>query len=66
MTTVQRIKTDIQALPHEDYMSLLSWIHERDWEEWDKQLENDIALGKLDFLIHEAMEEKKAGKLVDL
>ena len=39
MTTVQRIKTDIQALPHEDYMSLLSWIHERDWEEWDKQLE---------------------------
>ena len=66
MTTVQRIKTDIQALPHEDYMSLLSWIHERDWEEWDKQLENDIALGKLDFLVHEAMEEKKAGKLVDL
>ncbi|HBL56674.1 MAG TPA: hypothetical protein EYM80_11350 [Deltaproteobacteria bacterium] len=66
MTTVQKIKTDIQALPHEDYMSLLSWIHERDWEEWDKQLENDIALGKLDFLIHEAMEEKKAGKLVDL
>ena len=66
MTTFQRIKTDIQALPHEDYMSLLSWIHERDWEEWDKQLENDIALGKLDFLIHEAMEEKKAGKLVDL
>ncbi|HIO84432.1 MAG TPA: hypothetical protein EYG61_10495 [Deltaproteobacteria bacterium] len=66
MTTVQKIKTDIQALPHEDYMSLLSWIHERDWEEWDKQLENDIALGKLDFLVHEAMEEKKAGKLVDL
>lgn len=66
MTIVQKIKTDIQALPHEDYMSLLSWIHERDWEEWDKQLENDIALGKLDFLIHEAMEEKKAGKLVDL
>ena len=66
MTTVQKIKTDIQALPHEDYMSLLSWIHERDWEEWDKQLENDIALGKLDFLIHEAMEEKKAGKLLDL
>ena len=66
MTTVQKIKTDIQALPHEDYMSLLSWIHERDWEAWDKQLENDIALGKLDFLVHEAMEEKKAGKLVDL
>ena len=66
MTTVQKIKTDIQALPHEDYMSLLNWIHERDCEEWDKQLENDIVLGKLDFLVHEAMEEKKAGKLVDL
>ena len=61
MTTVQKIKTDIQGLPHEDYMSLLSWIHERDWEEWDKQLENDIVLGKLDFLVHEAMEEKKQG-----
>ena len=50
MTTVQKIKTDIQALPHEDYMSLLSWIHERDWEEWDKQLEMTLHQENLIFL----------------
>lgn len=66
MTTVQKIKTEIKALPHEDYLVLLNWIHERDWKEWDEQLEKDIALGKLNFLLNEALAEKKDGKLVDL
>jgi hypothetical protein len=33
MTTVQKIKTEIKALPHEDYLVLLNWIHERGWKE---------------------------------
>jgi len=66
MSKVQKIKTEIMALPREDYMSLLSWIHERDWKEWDKELEKDVALGKLNFLLNEALAEKKADKLVDL
>lgn len=35
-------------------------------EAWDKQLEEDIKAGKLDDLREEALEEIKAGKVIDL
>lgn len=35
-------------------------------EAWDKQLEEDIKAGKLDHLRQEALEEIKAGKVIDL
>ena len=35
-------------------------------EAWDKQLEEDIKAGKLDYLREEALEEIKAGKVIDL
>jgi len=66
MTTVQEIKLAIGTLPHQEYMQLLSWIHEKDWSEWDKQLESDIVSGKLDFLVNEALEAKKNNKLREL
>jgi len=66
MSAVKKIQSAIESLPHKEYMHLLSWIHERDWKEWDKQLENDVSTGKLDFLVKEAMEEKKKGKLKEL
>jgi hypothetical protein len=30
-----------------------------DWEAWDRQIEQDASSGKLDFLVDEAMAEKK-------
>ena len=38
---------------------LRDWFAERDWERWDKQIEKDSEAGKLDFLIKEALNEKK-------
>ena len=35
-------------------------------EAWDKQLEEDIKAGKLDYLREEVLEEIKAGKVIDL
>jgi hypothetical protein len=63
MTTVQEIKSAIGSLPHQEYMQLLGWIHDKDWSEWDLQLEADVASGKLNFLIDEALEEKKKNML---
>ena len=42
------------------------WFLEHDWEEWDKQIQTDSESGKLDFLVQEAMNEKKQGRLRDL
>jgi hypothetical protein len=63
MTTIQEIKSAIGSLSHQEYMQLLGWIHDQDWTEWDKQIEGDIASGKLDFLADEALEAKKNNKL---
>lgn len=66
MRTVEEIKSEIQALPHQEYMKLVHWFSERDWAVWDEELERDSNSGKLDFLIEEALAEKKRGKLRDL
>ena len=66
MSTVQEIQSAIESLPRTEYVRLMSWIHERDWKDWDRQLEEDVATGKLDFLVAEAKEEKKNGILKEL
>ena len=66
MTTIQKIKSAIGSLPHQEYMQLLGWIHDKDWSDWDKKFELDAKSGKLDFLKKEALEEKKNKKLRNL
>ena len=39
---------------------------ERDWEQWEAEVEEDAASGKLDFLIDEAVAEKAQGRLQEL
>ncbi|MCK5355711.1 MAG: hypothetical protein KAJ63_11370 [Methyloprofundus sp.] len=63
MTTIQEIKSAIGSLPHQEYIQLLGWIHDKDWSDWDDQFEVDAKSGKLDFLVKEALEEKKNKKL---
>jgi hypothetical protein len=66
MLKVDELKTAIEALPEEEYAELRQWFSEKDWQKWDEQIENDSQSGKLDFLIKEAFEQKKQGKLKDL
>ena len=66
MKTFEDRKAEIEALPHREYMKLVHWLSERDWDAWDQEIENDSAAGKLDFLIEEAVEEKGKGKLRNL
>ncbi len=66
MTQVEHIQSEIEALSQEDFVRLREWFAEKDWLFWDKQLEVDIADGKLDFLLEEAMAAKSQGQLQDL
>ena len=66
MAKVDDIKTAIESLPEEEFAELREWLSEKDWEKWDRQIEQDSESGKLDFLIEEALEEKRMGKLKDL
>ena len=66
MTTVEEILRSIESLSKEEYTRLRKWFSERDWEKWDRQIEEDSRAGKLDFLVKEALEAKKEGKLKEL
>ncbi len=53
MTKVEDIEMAVSALPENEYAQFRRWFLERDWDKWDRQIENDSASGKLDFLIRE-------------
>jgi hypothetical protein len=63
---VDKIKIAIEELPEEDFVQLRQWFWEKDWQKWDRQIEIDSESGRLDFLIEEALNEKKKGKLREL
>ncbi len=66
MTTVEKIQSEIKSLSPEEHAHLRVWFFERDWEQWDRQIEKDVESGKLDFLIEEALAEKGQGHLKEL
>ncbi len=66
MSKVNEIKSAIESLPEKEYVELRNWFSEKDWQNWDRQIEIDSKLGKLDFLVKEAFDEKHMGKLKDL
>ncbi len=66
MSKIDKIKTEIESLPSEEFAEIFRWLSEKDWERWDKEIETDSQAGKLDFLVREAREEKSKGNLKDL
>jgi hypothetical protein len=66
VSTVEEIKTAIETLPQAEFARLRQWLLERDWRQWDEQVESDSRSGKLDFLISEALKEKANGTLGEL
>jgi ribosome-associated protein YbcJ (S4-like RNA binding protein) len=66
MLNVNAIKKAIESLPEKDFIQLRQWFSEKDWTKWDGQIEADVAAGKLDFLVNEALDEKREQKLKDL
>ena len=66
MTQVEKIQAEIETLSEEDFVRLREWFVQKDWMQWDQQIESDSAAGKLDFLLEEAMEAKSQGNLQDI
>jgi len=54
MSKVDEIKAAIETLQEEEYVQLRQWFSEKDWEKWDREIEEDSESGKLDFLIKES------------
>ncbi len=66
MSKMEKLKSEIESLPKEEFTELVRWLSEKEWESWDKEIEADSATGKLDFLVREALDEKAKKTLKDL
>ena len=66
MTRIAKIQEEILALSETDYLQLKQWFDELKWDKWDRQIEENSNVGKLDFLIAEALEAKEKGTLKNL
>ena len=60
---VAKIKQAILELPEADYVELRRWFSELDEDKWDREIEEDDAAGRLDFLLEEGMTAKEQGTL---
>jgi hypothetical protein len=66
MSKINAIRKAIETLSEDEYVELRQWFAERDWKKWDQEIEKDSKAGKLDFLVREAFDNKRQGKLKDL
>jgi hypothetical protein len=57
------LETEVKRLSERDYGEFRRWFLERDWLDWDRQIEADSAAGKLDFLVQEARDAKRSKRL---
>ncbi len=64
--TIEQIENAILNLSKTDFTKLRNWLLDLDYQQWDKQLEQDINEGKLDALAQEALAEFEAGYYQEL
>jgi hypothetical protein len=63
--SLAEIKSAVRELSPNELAELAAFILKQDNAGWTRQIENDAADGKLDFLFDEADRERAAGQLRD-
>ena len=66
MSTICEIEDAIRKLSEEDLVKLRAWFAEFDAAQWDRQFERDVAEGRLDSLVEEALRDAREGRCTDL
>jgi hypothetical protein len=62
MSKLENLEQQVQDLSPEELQRFRDWFLAFDWAAWDRQLERDVAAGKLDALAEKALGEHEASK----
>ena len=65
MSTVAEVENALRRMPDSDARSVAAWLQVLE-EQWDRQLDTDIAAGRLDKLWHNAQADIAAGRVKQL
>ena len=63
--SVEELEAAVQQLSPAERAAFRAWFAKFDAEEWDRQLEADIAAGRLDWLAKEALADRQADRCTD-
>jgi hypothetical protein len=66
MSNVQNLERQVKDLSPQELAAFRRWFLAYDWEVWDRQLEQDVAAGKLDALAEKALRDHASGKSTKL
>lgn len=66
MSTVSEIEAAVQRLSPNDLEAFRAWFAEFDASQWDRQIEQDVAAGRLDALADEALRDLDVGRCKNL
>ena len=61
--SVEEIEQAIRAHSADEFARIAERMHSLEQERWDAGLDRDASSGKLDFLIAEAQEDRRRGRL---
>ena len=62
MSTVQQLEQGVRQLSSEELATFRAWFAEFDADEWDRQIEADVSVGRLDWLVEEARQDLREGR----
>lgn len=65
MSTVEELEAAVQKLSPQERAAFRAWFVEFDAVEWDRQLESDVAAGRLNWLAAEAVLDQQAGRTTE-
>ena len=65
MSSVEELEAAVQRLSPVELAAFRAWYAEFDAGNWDRQLETDVAAGRLDWLAAEALADRQAGRSTD-
>jgi hypothetical protein len=66
MSRIEAIEQEVRRLSAQELADFRQWFARFDAEAWDRQLEADVAAGKLDALAEKALRDHKAGRSREL
>jgi hypothetical protein len=65
MSNLEQIENAVLQLSSKDLAAFRAWFAELDADAWDRQIEEDVAAGRLDALAEEALDDLRKGRCTD-
>jgi hypothetical protein len=65
MSTLEEIKDAVRQLSPKELAAFRMWFARLDAAAWDRQIEEDVAAGRLDALADEAIDDLREGRCTD-